>query len=105
MNHRGEATVVNTPEPEPVRRARPPENGLGNASLLIGILSIPLGIFLIGGGLGMLAIVLGTVGRAKVKLGKATNPGIALSGVLCGTVGCLIAGAVVVWVIVSTLSG
>ena len=95
---------MNSPDPAPVRRRRPPENGLGNASLLIGIVSIPLGIVLIGGGLGLLAVVLGTLGRAKVKVGKATNPGIALSGVLCGGVGCLVAGAILVWVIVSTLS-
>jgi hypothetical protein len=105
VKHRGEATVVNSPDPAPVRRTRPPENGLGNASLLIGIVSIPVGIVLIGGGLGLLAVVLGTLGRAKVKVGKATNPGIALSGVLCGGVGCLVAGAILVWVIVSTLSG
>lgn len=105
MKHRGEAPVVNSPDPAPARRRRPPENGLGNASLLIGIVSIPLGIVLIGGGLGLLAVVLGTVGRAKVKVGKATNPRVALAGVLCGAVGCLVAGAIVVWVIVSTLSG
>ena len=93
-----------TPDPVAVRR-RPAENGLGNASLLIGILSIPLGIVLIGGGLGLFAVVLGVVGRAKVKLGKATNPGVALSGILCGSLGMTVAAAILLWVIVSTLSG
>jgi hypothetical protein len=85
-------------------RRRPPENGLGSASLLIGIISIPLGLLLIGGGLGLFAIVLGTIGRAKVKLGKATNPGVSLSGIICGGVGCAIAAAVLLWVVFSTLS-
>ena len=78
---------------------------MGNASLLIGILSIPLGIVLIGGGLGLFAVVLGVIGRAKVKLGKATNPGVALSGIICGSVGVSIAAAILLWVVVSTLSG
>lgn len=85
-------------------RQRPAENGLGNASLLIGIVSIPLGIVLIGGGLGLFAVILGAVGRAKVKLGKATNPGVALSGIICGSIGMAIAAAVLLWVVVSTLS-
>jgi hypothetical protein len=95
---------VTTPDLR-VSRARPPENGFGNAALLIGILAIPLAIVLIGGGLGLLAVILGLMGRAKVKLGKATNPGVALAGVVCGLAGCALAMAILVWVIVSTLSG
>jgi hypothetical protein len=92
--------------PDPVAaRSRPAENGLGNASLLIGIFSIPLGIVLIGGGLGLFAVVLGVIGRAKVKLGKATNPGVALSGIICGSLGIAIAAAILLWVVLSTLSG
>ena len=92
--------------PDSVRsRARPPENGLANAALLIGIVSIPLGVVLIGGGLGLFAVILGTIGRAKVKLGKATNPRVALAGILCGSAGMAVAAAVLLWVVVSTLSG
>ena len=93
-----------TSEPVAVRRRRT-ENGLGNASLLIGIVSIPLGIVLIGGGLGLFAVILGMIGRAKVKLGKADNPGVALSGVICGSVGMAVAAAILLWVVLSTLSG
>jgi hypothetical protein len=93
-----------TPRSAPVRR-RPAQNGLGNASLLIGILSIPLGVVLIGGGLGLFAVILGVIGRAKVKLGKATNPGVALSGIVCGAVGIAVAAAIVLSLALSSLSG
>lgn len=93
-----------TSEPVAMRR-RSTENGLGNASLLIGIVSIPLGIVLIGGGLGLFAVILGMIARAKVKLGRADNPGVALAGIICGSAGMAIAAAVLLWVILSTLSG
>jgi hypothetical protein len=86
-------------------RRRPTENGLASASLLIGIVSIPLGIVLIGGGLGLFAVILGMIGRAKVKLGKANNPGVALAGIICGSLGMAVAAAVLLWVVASTLSG
>ena len=60
---------------------------------------------LIGGGLGLFAVVLGVIGRAKVKLGKATNPGVALSGIICGPVGICVAAAILLWVLLPTLSG
>ncbi|MFE0675174.1 DUF4190 domain-containing protein [Streptomyces sp. NPDC058867] len=65
-----------------------PSNGLGTASLVLGIISAagfclwPLAIVL-----GVLALIFGLVGRAKVRRGEATNAGQALAGAICGVAG------------------
>ncbi|MCT7355419.1 hypothetical protein N4P33_25145 [Streptomyces sp. 15-116A] len=65
-----------------------PSNGLGVAGLVLGIISAagfclwPLAIVL-----GVLGVIFGSVGRAKVTRGEATNPGQALAGIICGAVG------------------
>ncbi|MFF8996957.1 DUF4190 domain-containing protein [Streptomyces achromogenes] len=66
----------------------PPSNGMGTASLVLGILSDigflawPLALIL-----GVLAIIFGALGRGKAKRGEATNPGVALAGLICGATG------------------
>uniref|UniRef100_UPI00215D7A76 DUF4190 domain-containing protein n=1 Tax=Streptomyces sp. WELS2 TaxID=2749435 RepID=UPI00215D7A76 len=66
----------------------PPSNGMGTASLVLGILSDigflawPLALVL-----GILAIIFGALGRGKAKRGEATNPGVALAGLICGVTG------------------
>ncbi|GHH22244.1 DUF4190 domain-containing protein [Streptomyces rubradiris] len=66
----------------------PPSNGMGTASLVLGILSDicflawPLALVL-----GVLAIIFGALGRGKAKRGEATNPGVALAGLICGATG------------------
>ncbi|MGW1605389.1 DUF4190 domain-containing protein [Streptomyces eurythermus] len=66
----------------------PPSNGMGTASLVLGILSDvgflawPLALVL-----GILAIIFGALGRGKAKRGEATNPGVALAGLICGATG------------------
>ncbi|MER7219187.1 DUF4190 domain-containing protein [Streptomyces eurythermus] len=65
-----------------------PSNGMGTASLVLGILSDigflawPLALVL-----GVLAIIFGALGRGKAKRGEATNPGVALAGLICGATG------------------
>ncbi|MER6128697.1 DUF4190 domain-containing protein [Streptomyces sp. NPDC001795] len=65
-----------------------PDNGTGTASLVIGIISAvvfclwPVSIFM-----GVLAVILGIVGRRKAHRGEATNGGMALAGIICGAVG------------------
>jgi hypothetical protein len=65
-----------------------PNNGMGTASLVIGIISAvvfclwPLAILL-----GVLAVVLGILARRKASRGEATNSGQALAGIICGAVG------------------
>ncbi|MGW2424207.1 DUF4190 domain-containing protein [Streptomyces sp. NPDC001709] len=69
-----------------------PSNGMGTASLVLGILAAvgfllwPVAIVL-----GILAIVFGALGRGKAKNGEATNPGMALAGLICGASGIVLA--------------
>ncbi len=44
---------------------------------------------------GLLAIILGVIGRGRAKRGEATNGGMALAGVILGVVGVLLAGALI----------
>jgi hypothetical protein len=68
-----------------------PNNGLGTAGLVLGIISAavfclwPVAIVV-----GVLAVIFGSVGRAKVSRGEATNGGQALAGIICGAVGILL---------------
>ncbi|WP_317445669.1 DUF4190 domain-containing protein [Streptomyces collinus] len=65
-----------------------PNNGMGTASLVLGILSVvgfcawPMAIVM-----AVLAVVLGSLGRAKARRGEADNPGVALAGIICGAAG------------------
>lgn len=59
-----------------------PKNGLGIASLIvaiIGLLSIFGGILL-----GIVAVILGVLGRGRAKRGEATNGGVATAGIVLG---------------------
>lgn len=71
-------------------------NGLGVAALVLGILSI-LGIATVLAGvvLGILAIVLGAMGRARARRGEATNGGAALAGIVTGAVGLVLSVLIV----------
>jgi len=71
------------------------QNGMGIAALVIGLLSIPLGLVIVGGVFGALAVGLGIAGRSRVKKGLADNGGVALAGILTGVLGMLIALAIV----------
>lgn len=84
--------------------ALPPSNGLGTASLVLGILAAagfllyPVALVL-----GILAVVFGVIGRAKARRGEATNPGVALAGLICGAVGIvLVVGLFAAFIAVST---
>ncbi|MFF7973528.1 DUF4190 domain-containing protein [Streptomyces sp. NPDC007905] len=65
-----------------------PNNGMGTASLVLGILASvgfcawPLALVM-----GVLAVILGALGRGKARRGEATNPGVALAGIICGAAG------------------
>lgn len=67
-----------------------PLNGMGIAALVLGILALLTGFFLIGGLLGLIAIILGFIGRGRAKRGEATNGGMALAGIITGLLGLLI---------------
>jgi hypothetical protein len=78
------------PPPAPYSDATPaplggPKNGLGIAALVVAIIgllfcwSIALGIIL-----GIVAVVLGFAGRARVRRGEANNGGVAIAGIVLG---------------------
>ncbi|MGQ7296080.1 DUF4190 domain-containing protein [Quadrisphaera sp. KR29] len=61
-----------------------PRNGVGLAALILGILALLSGFFVIGGLLGLVAIVLGVIGSRRAKRGLATNRGMAITGIVLG---------------------
>ncbi|MFB8777225.1 DUF4190 domain-containing protein [Streptomyces broussonetiae] len=69
-----------------------PSNGMGTAGLVLGIVATvlfclwPLAFIL-----GLLGVVFGAVGRKKASQGEASNGGQALAGIICGSVGMLLA--------------
>ena len=67
-------------------------NGLGIAALVLGILALLTGLVFIGGLLGLIAIVLGFLGRGRVKRGEADNGGMAIAGIVLGVIGIVLAG-------------
>lgn len=78
----------------------PARNGLGIAALIVGIIGLVGSISIVGGVvLGIAAVVLGLLGRARVKRGEATNGGVALAGIVLGVLA-IIAGllAIAFWV-------
>ena len=77
------------------RQHQSPKNGMGIAALVLGVLSLFSWFLLIGGLLGLVAIILGFLARAKVKRGEANNGGMALAGIITGVIGLLLTVAVV----------
>ncbi|EST33895.1 hypothetical protein M878_11840 [Streptomyces roseochromogenus subsp. oscitans DS 12.976] len=75
-----------------------PQNGMGVAALVLGILSICL--FCLYGVvslvLGILAVVFGIKGRRRAELGEATNHGQAQAGLIMGIIGIVLGIAVIV---------
>lgn len=71
-----------------------PKNGLGLASLIVAIISL-LTVF---GGLvlGIVAVILGVIGRGRAKRGEATNGGVALAGIVLGALSILVSIAAIV---------
>ncbi|MFE3518108.1 DUF4190 domain-containing protein [Streptomyces sp. NPDC059166] len=71
-----------------------PANGLGIAAMVLGIIAV-VGFCMWGLGviLGILALIFGIIGRGRAKRGEATNGGMALAGIILGSVSIVI-GAV-----------
>ena len=69
---------------------RAPQNGLGIGALIVGILALVttvtfFGAF-VGWLLGIIAVVLGFLGRSRAKKGEADNGGMALAGIITGAI-------------------
>ena len=75
-----------------------PRNGMGVASLVLGIASILVVPFLLVPA--VLAVVLGVLGRKRARRGEATNGGVALAGIITGAFGIVFFGAIVALVVV-----
>ena len=74
-----------------------PNNGMGTAALVLGILAIVFCWFsIIGIPLGIVAIVLGGINLGRVKRGEATNRGATLAGIWTGAIGIVLAIALIV---------
>ena len=74
------------PKPSPYGGYAPPpsapQNGLGIASLVTAIIAL---LSIVGGVvLGVVAVILGFMGRSKAKRGEATNGGVAVAGIVLG---------------------
>ncbi|HEY8980350.1 MAG TPA: DUF4190 domain-containing protein, partial [Streptomyces sp.] len=71
--------------------AAPPSNGMGTSAMITGILgALGFCFWPIAFILGVLGVVLGTIGRRKAARGEATNGGQALAGIICGVTGILL---------------
>jgi len=80
--------------------ARAPKNGLGIAALIVAIVALISSVSVVGGILlGIVAVILGVVGRGRVKRGEADNGGVALAGIILGIIS-IIAGLafIAIWV-------
>jgi hypothetical protein len=73
-----------------------PRNGLGLAALILGIIAILTCWIVIGGVFGLLAIILGALGAGRARRGRATNRGVAITGIVTGAVGLLLTVVIVV---------
>jgi hypothetical protein len=70
-----------------------PNNTLGLLALVFGIAAVPLGLCcgLYGAPFGIAAIVLGYLGKNKADQGQATNRSQAMTGLILGVVGIVVA--------------
>ncbi|MFJ1900818.1 DUF4190 domain-containing protein [Streptomyces sp. NPDC088115] len=82
-----------------------PANGLGIASMVLGIIAVA-GFCLYGLGiiLGILALIFGLIGRGRARRGEADNGGVALAGIILGSIGIVVSAVflgLVIWAIAS----
>lgn len=77
-----------------------PSNGLGTAALVLGIISV-VGFCLYGLNiiLGILALIFGIIGLGRAKRGEATNRGMAIAGIITGSVGIVVGATILGFII------
>ncbi|MFF0815289.1 DUF4190 domain-containing protein [Rhodococcus sp. NPDC003318] len=77
--------------------AAPPSNGVGIAALILGVLGL-LAVWTIVGGivLGVLAVILGIMGRSRYRKRLATNGGVSLAGIILGVLAVVVSVVLVV---------
>jgi hypothetical protein len=79
------------------RRQTPgvPQNEVGVASLILGLIALMTCWLLIGVPFGIAAVITGDLGRGRVKRGEANNPRTAMAGIVLGAVA-IVAGLVAI---------
>ncbi|GAA2963641.1 DUF4190 domain-containing protein [Streptomyces argenteolus] len=86
-----------------------PANGLGTAAMVLGIIAV-VGFCMWGVGvvLGLLALIFGIIGRGRAKRGEATNAGMALAGIILGSIAMVISAVFLgflIWAVANEESG
>jgi hypothetical protein len=93
------------PDPPPYPYPPPPArrgNGLGIASLAVGLVALPAVLTLFGGAiLGIAAVMMGIVARRRVRRGEATGGGAEVAGIVLGLIA-VVASAFVIWLVFGT---
>jgi hypothetical protein len=90
----------------PVPPAASPRNGLGVASLIVGIVAVVTSWTVVGGlALGVVAAIIGLVARGRFKRGEATGGGAALIGTLLGIAAAGLSGVLLAILIVGYATG
>jgi hypothetical protein len=79
--------------------AEKPQNIFGILALVLGIVAVVLSCLYAGFWAGIPAIVLGVLGLNRAKQGRATNRGLALTGIILGAIGVVISIGVLVFTI------
>ncbi len=83
-----------------------PSNGMAVASMIVGILSIPMTfLYCVGLPCGIVAIILGHIAYGKARRGEAAGAGLALAGLICGYVSVLLAVGMAVLLAVAVRYG
>jgi Domain of unknown function (DUF4190) len=79
------------------------KNGVGIAALVVALISLPAALTIVGGiVLGVAAIILGFVGRNRVRNGEANNGGVAMAGIVLGALGVLFS---IVMIVIAVVAG
>ncbi|CAL9543367.1 hypothetical protein SUDANB58_04296 [Streptomyces sp. enrichment culture] len=80
----------------------PPQNGMGTAAMVLGILSCCLFCLygVVSVVLGILAVVFGVKGRRRAERGEAANHGQAVAGLITGAIGIVLGLAVIVLIVI-----
>lgn len=86
-----------------------PANGLGIAAMVLGIIAV-VGFCMWGFGiiLGILALIFGIIGRGRAQRGEATNGGMALAGIILGSISIVISAVFLgflIWTVANDESG
>ncbi|MFB6836055.1 DUF4190 domain-containing protein [Streptomyces sp. NPDC056361] len=80
-----------------------PSNGMGTTAMVLGIIAVA-GFCMYGLGmiLGILALIFGVIGLKKVNRGEATNRGMAIAGIVLGSIGTVVSAVFlgfIIWAI------